>query len=528
MKKFNLLSLLLVVIMIFGIFTGCGKDENSLDDDTDTKTSTDSKQDEEDKKDTDSDDEDSDSDVNTDGEADTDEGADTDEDADGEENSNTDRETSSDKNNSEFPEKLVAEKIGSLDNNRVKVGQGGLYYSESGKYGIITLDGKNDTGAIYDYCSPNGQFFEVVTNYASDMSDPSSLNCAGLVDANGKVIVPEQYAAISVLNEKYVKVCEVTEKTENKDEALVYYTDSSFSVKLNDGDALYKGNWYVYDVTTGKKVEGVTGTKAYSISTYGNYIAYYDDNDEKIIVNAKGEKLPDNAQIFDNGCYSIEEGSEGVVYDTNDNKLFTYDPDGYVPYSNKDEYFAASKYESGGSTYVLMDKTGKIISAKFSDYPMLYGELILSDDKLYDFSGNQIAEGTYDYVYFDEQTESCWILEKDETRSLIKEDGTVIYTNTEEGDIRFETSNFVIRNTIDSDYFYYSLKEKDFTIEGYSFAPWIIEVSGENYTSALADVISGETIIEGYNNYKEVIVDTTLYVYAENYDSGIDIYTIAY
>ena len=77
-----------------------------------------------------------------------------------------------------------------------------------------------------------------------------NMNNVGVIDATGKVIVPEEYASVDVLNERFIKVCEVTEQTDSKDDALVFYTERSMAIFANDDDTFFKGNWYVFDAET--------------------------------------------------------------------------------------------------------------------------------------------------------------------------------------------------------------------------------------------------------------------------------------
>lgn len=130
-----------------------------------------------------------------------------------------------------------------------------MYYkSENSKFGITTFDGKNDTGAKYTFCSPKQNYFEVATSEDIDFSNTSSLNCFGLVDATGKQIIPNEYAAIKIINERYVQVSKVTQPAQNEDEALVFYSKDMFVVvgSPSENDLLYKGTWSVYDLQAKK------------------------------------------------------------------------------------------------------------------------------------------------------------------------------------------------------------------------------------------------------------------------------------
>lgn len=429
----------------------------------------------------------------------------------------------------ELPEGLVAEKIGAIDRDSVNTnGAGGLYYKdESGKYGIMTLDGKKDTGAKYTYCEPMDNYFQVMTVDTTDITDADSLNCMGVVDVNGKEIIPMKYASISTLNERYIRVCEVTEQTDNKDEALVYYTDNAFSITASDDDTFFKGKWYIFDVTKGKTLDGVTGTQAYNIYAYGDFVQYVTDDEEQITVNHKGEKLPEDADLFENGYYALATDNTGAVYDSANKKVFDYELDGFVPSDSEGEYIVAVK--SGSSRkYVLMDMEGKVISAEFPDMPQVYGELIYAGEKIYDFDGNVVIEGTFTQVYFEQHLGNAWFLKNDSDYTLIKKDGTVLYKGTEDDTISFDPyTKFAIRKKADDKNLYYSLADKDFTLEGSALAPWLIQVTKPNYTYDVADAISGKTIISGYENYSYVNVPgSVIYVYATKADGGIDIYAV--
>lgn len=476
MKKFRLLSLVLALLMILTMFAGCGNKDND--------------------------------------------GGKTD-DGKGEQVEN---------NYAELPEGLKAEKIGSIELDSVNTNSsaGLTYKGENGKYGIMSLDGKKDTGAKYTLCEPIGNYFQVMTAEQSSVAEAASLNCVGVVDATGKEIIPFKYASISEISDRYIRVCEVTEQTTNKDEALVYYTNDMFSLSADDDDVLFKGKWYVYDVIAGKMLEGVSGTNKYDIYAYGNFIKYVTDEDVQITANEKGEKLPEDADLFENGYYALVKDNAGAVYDSNNKKVFEYDLEGFVPTDSEDKYILASKYDNDVRKYVLMDTTGKIVSGEFTDMPTVYGDLIHSGEKVYNFEGKVVIEGTFKNVYLEEQLGNAWFLKNDKDYTLIKKDGTVLYQGSEDDVTSFDPySYFYIKKKVDDKNMYYSLADKDFTLEGSSLAPWLVQVTKPNYIYDVADAISGKTIISGYERYSYVAVPgSVIYVYAQKADGGIDIYTV--
>lgn len=417
------------------------------------------------------------------------------------------------------------QKIGSADINTSYLSDGGVYYrNDSGMYGVMSFDGKSDTGAKYEYCNDEENYFVVATDYPDNANDINALNCCGLIDANGKELIPQKYALIKMLNERYAQAYEATASTDNKDEALIYFTTKMFSLEATDDDLLFTGNWFIYDLTTGKIVDGATGTNNYYTYAYGNYIKYRTDDSTEHTINMNGKALPEGADLFDNGSYDLD----GTIYDTNDKKLFDYDAETYTPYAMTEEYYIASSYMSDEPTYVLMDETGKIVSSTFSDSPDVYGDTIFADNILYDFDGNKIIDGTYEYIYFDEITENYLMLRNDDTYTVIEKNGTVVYqgTATDEG-LTFDTLNFLIYDRSGETTKFYCFADKDFTIEGQVFDAWLVSYTDyDNNTATLTDVITGDVILDNYEGFDSICIDDCIYVYAEKADGGIDIYTV--
>lgn len=497
MKKIKSMSFVLALLMVFTVFAGCSKIE-----------------------------------TNNDGKIEAGEVNKT-------ENDETNDDNNIENNNEEEPKDklevgLTAEKIGSIEKLSGEIvdptGSGFVYQSENRKYyGVLSVDGKSDTGAKYVKCKKLGNYFKVSTTEENTIDDVDSVNRFGIIDAKGEEIIPLKYATIEMLNDRYIEVCEVTEQTENKDEALVFCSFGMSVPLAPDGDdILFKGNWYIYDVVTGKKLEGVSGTKGYRILAEGNLVQYVTDDGETIVVNEKGEKIPKGAKLLGNGYYAIEEELWGEVYNSNHKKIFDYNCENFRPYGTEGDYFLSRKYDNNITKYALMDTTGKVISAEFSDIPRVYGDIIHVEEQVYSFDGKNIVEGTFEKIYFDAFTESAWILKNEANYTLINKDGTVLYKGTEDEVISFHQSAFCLFKKIDGKSMYYSLSDKDFTLEAEgAYAPWIVKVSGNEHCYDLADAISGKTIISGYDAYNSVTVPgEAIYVYAEKADGGYDIYTV--
>lgn len=426
-----------------------------------------------------------------------------------------------------FSNGLKAEKVGTIDVDWIysSNANGFVYEGADGKYGIMTPDGKHDTGAIYTGCKAYDNYFIATISENQDGTDIEDLNCYGVVDVDGKELVPMEYASISELNERYIRVCEVTEETDDEDEALAYASDDWLSFSPDEDDTLYKGNWYIYDAVTGKRLNGVTGTKSYFIFANGNILNYMTDDEEDVYINEKGEELPERACAFQGGYYTLTEDGEGTVYNSDGESVFHYDPDGFVPYTSSGDYIIASKWKDGSTAYVFMDLKGDIVSAEFSESPRLYGDLIYSGKKLYDFDGKEVISGTYGDLYYDSVFEKAVLLRNDDEYTMIQKDGTILWTGSGD-DTNIGTYNFSFQRK--NDEMYYCFADADYTLDGYGFGFWLIQSRNENRLYDVIDTISGQTLLQGYRDYDKIQTgNQVLYVYAHKSDGGMDIYTIS-
>ena len=431
-----------------------------------------------------------------------------------------------------MPDSLMVEKVGSLTSDDFSTAEGGLYYQDEAteKYGVMSLDGNYDTGAVYVNCTPVGLYFKVSKTGDRKINNAETLNDTGLIDGKGKVLVPEAYAYVQSIGDRYFLAIEATNIVGSKDRALVAYDDRDVSKPISatlaneEEDFLFAGKWYVYDKTTGKMVPGISGTADQSVVAYGNFIAYNDDEGNRHVVDANGKELVHN-KLFDDGSYTIE-GKIGTVYDTTGEKLFDYDLASYIPKYVNGNYYTASVYKDGTTAYVVMDKTGKVLSTEFTSMPSFYGDLVLVDNTVYDVTGKKVIKGSYESISYNSMFGDYYFLRNNETYTLINSKGDVLFEDTEKKNKVIFKDEFVAYDKSDDNYMFYSYKDADYTIEGYSFAPWLVKTASTNNLYNIVNVISGETVLENYNSYTYTTVrGTAYYVYAK-YNGGTDIYLI--
>ena len=432
---------------------------------------------------------------------------------------------------------LVAEKVGNVDRGSFMTGKGGLYYKdESGKYGVMSLEGRYDTGAIYADCFEVDSYFSVSKTKPKDSTDIKALNSRGLINGKGETVVPFKYADFLVLNDRYIVVKTIDKATTDEEVTVVTYDkDFAPSTVISGKDYMYTGKWEVYDVENQKTLSGVGGKdKDASVNAKGNFVTYKTDNEWKTL-DTNGKLIDENTNVFEDGSYLVKGETTCDVYSADGEKLFTCDLKDYVPEYAESKYFIARKQdENYKTTYAVMDKTGKIISKEYESSISVYGEFVLTDNKLYNFKGEQVVKNDVGSATEDKVFGECVVAHNNKAYIIIKSDGTVVYQGEFSDEISISSDNFLASKKTDDGYFYYSYKDKDYTIKGYDFAPWLVKTNGsEDLLYNIVDATTGKTLFEGYNEYSSsheyysAVFDENLsyYVYAK-YDGGADVFLI--
>lgn len=414
---------------------------------------------------------------------------------------------------------ITAQKIGSYKKNEdvsFSSPTGVVYETADGKFGIISADGKHDTGAIYIFCKAEGDYFIVQQKVVNSVE---AINCIGMVDDRGNTIVPMEYASFVRISDRYYRCDKATaEKTTSQEEALI-------SVPALGSDKL-KGTWEIYDMETGKTVPGATGTKAYKPSANGFALEYTTDSKQVKKVGPGGNAIPSNARILENDCYSIQSDKKVTVYDAYGAKLFEYTGESYVSvYAAGKDRFAI---HDSSKKYFIVDKSGKAISKEFdSSINSNTEEFIISNGRIYDYNGNLIVDGDYHTIQKDSVTNGVWYISGNDGKALIKYDGTALFQCKNNDGVGIYSTHFAVSRN--SDGLYYSFADKDYVIDGNSVAPWIIRAQSEDGSDAwLVDTLSGKKIIEGYSYYYAYEANGKYYIHATSYElDSVDVYEIS-
>lgn len=423
-----------------------------------------------------------------------------------------------------FPTSLSIEKIGTLP-QACGTADGGLYYRIGEKYGIMSFDGTYNSGAIYAMCRPFGTAF-MVSKAMGDEADPLTFNTAGVVDARGNVLIPLSYASVVAIDDRYARVAELTGTCPEKEGSITEFTNSA-------GDEVFcTGNWYIYDLTTGKKIPNATGTLRYASYSYaGKFVKYVTDDKVQHVVTPEGDALPEAASYMTNGYYMLPE--EKVVCDAYGTRLFTYDPNGFVPCDdqNSDQYFTAKKTVDGKDVFVLMDMTGAIVSGELTSEPVVCGKLLIYNKRVCNFKGEPLLDAEINHLYEDTITRQMWAASDAVTKEkfLLDNDGNVVYRSGTEVEISFNVNNFDMhRKDGENDPYHFIVKDGSYELKGVAVAPWLVRTTNEDGTYNLVETVSGQTLL---SNYTSITVGTAggtmLYVYTQNAEGLVEIHRVS-
>lgn len=421
-----------------------------------------------------------------------------------------------------LPSGIELIKIGSTTATQIQKGNLGYAYAKGSTISIATYDGKSDVSVDYSGVLATKDFFSV-TNHSGDKYDADNLddiNCLGLVDVYGKLLIPAEYAYINVINERYVTVYKATGELPSKDGAPFKVTAYS----ADDGvEHYYSIEWFIYDTVTCQKVDGATGTTSTYSSAKGAILSYRLD-DKTLIKYSPNGILDENVVVFTDGSYL----SDGVVYNPDGSTRFTPKKGGFEPSSMDDDcnYYVAKKYSSGGAKYVVMDKTGKVVSAEFEKSIYVRGKLIESNYKIYTFDGKQVIDSeiknlTYDCI----AGVSIYYVQLADRDIVLDGALNTIYEAASDTNIKMYTWNGSPRKQEDKTYYMYCYAAREF-IQGYHVG-FMTGYSGSYNDYTLKDAITGNTLITGSKNLEAMATedDSVQYIISKT-ANGYDFYLV--
>ena len=341
-------------------------------------------------------------------------------------------------------------------------------------------------------------YFVVKAKYPETVNDLDAINSTGVINTDVTKTVPCEYALIRKITTGYAVAYKATEITEDQSEALLYLTSNMFSIKPEEGDTHYKGEWCVIELATGRKLEGFGGTAIPSFYVNGDVIVAKEKDQEYVRISTSGHVIPDGANLLSNGCYIP--GGENTVYTSNGEKLFDFASGSTISADNADYFIVGTTDKSTWkTTYTLVDRTGATISATFEKRPNVYAGTFVTvgDGNVYLFDGTKVAEGD---LYFATHKDSYYLVEfyKPERVILMDSEFNVLLDITDDS-LYIDRGNMLFGKE-DSSYkvTYYSYAQNDFVYKGSNVTLWMVRVTTADGISQFINTRTDEILVSGY------------------------------
>ena len=436
---------------------------------------------------------------------------------------------------------LTATKIGraKISTDKAEFTAGGIIYrSGDGKYGVLSLDGKNDTGAKFATAQQaSGDYrAEKYVDVATLASDNDKLNTHGLISKNAEEAIPTKYGCIKVLNDRYAFVA--TFDGETTDTTKIVATIKTYDDSGNSSEKSYSGKWEVFDLKAKATVKNVGGKVYDEYKTYlsaaGKFISYKNEDGRRITIDDTGAEITDGRKILSNGDYVLEINGKSAVYNSEDAKVFSFDSSSF----NIDD-FDNCYYIGKDSDYkkFLVNSSGEVITEKTDDYfSNVYPDFYRLGKKVYKIDGTAVnISFDVSSLKMDEVNKDTYIASNNEKAVIFDKQGNIIFEQPEGKE--YYTSGFCPQKKDESyNYFYYDFSKKTYSIQGNSLydVDWIVKVE-EGSVYKVVDLRTGQALTDNYGSFGAVTDshDGISYIYAFNSVNGqtskgdFDVYTVS-
>lgn len=431
-----------------------------------------------------------------------------------------------------------------LSGKKVESSEGkGIKYSQNGKYGFITADGTSDTGAVFTELKYSSVAGGILVSTTEEKDSIEGINRYGLLSDEGVVVIPTEYATIKVLNDQYAIAYEVTERTESKEECMIFSTQLLTGFTPGENDIMYKGQWQLYDVKKQAAIDGAKGTTARQnavTSCYEGTAKYVTDDGKWHTINAKGEEISDKALLLENGSYVITDIDKAAVYQSDGTELFSYNPKEmmvrYIKgYDNSEGSYYAVLTTDEPFRYRLLDNNGNPATKDFDQsISDVIGPYITLNDKatsckyLCDRNGNKIIEDPVwtwkpDEVFGRIRVETQKTAERQQFYYYIDLKGNVVCKIMKDDGVY--TEYLSVWKKVEGENRFFSFKDRDFTVPGnYGLCQNLCVKHNADGTIDLIDTYCGETLFSDNCQYIGITKDKRVFVYAVYNGDRMDLY----
>lgn len=284
---------------------------------------------------------------------------------------------------------------------------------EMSQYTFLSYLGEDLMGRTWNAYDSFGEGILAAYTYSENVPQCSLINVN-----TGEVYLDDNACQIQQMSRRFYYVIYATEKTDNQDEAFIYFTDRMFSMAPEEGDLLYKGYAKIFDLEKGKFVPNLTLEEPYDVAicddkTICVEIDWYTSDVYTVDGECVGQGV-DAVTVCQNMI--VQETSDGlVIYDSEFNRLRTVaegeilseDAPVYPTYSGK----YLKYYDDNTGLRGVMDMGGnELLPAQFVSINNAYFDYIFAAQKvdgeyrygIYLADGTEILPCAYDLVYADD------------------------------------------------------------------------------------------------------------------------------
>ena len=435
-----------------------------------------------------------------------------------------------------------------------------VYYdSDAGLYGVISVDGKYDTGLKYVHYSTTytDEYYEARTKKYGAADDFDSINSVELLDPYGNTLIGG-YCHYEVISERFFVAAKVV--AINEDGA------SDFTYETADGRVSYDAEFYAYDIKRDKIVDGVKSHKFF-MSASGAFIKFYVDEENFATINADGYEIPEGADFIGDdlttrsdknivGYYKIIKDGVGTVYNDKNEVVYTFDRDekdgyGYEPSDFSNGYSLGSRGYYTENQYhaieVLLDESFTPVSPEIDvgnthKYQIGLQNTIMLFKNLEEPAPYRLYNTNGEIIYETENSLSCEVANSHRgdvpyflfidggQDVIISKDGEIMYKGSGEAVAEFNHTAYAACRTVGEDCYYFCMKDKDFTVKAKAFAslgPNLVKIDAEDGTKYVVDLATGETVISGYKDYNARTLGGDTYIFANYNNETSDIFYVA-
>lgn len=335
-----------------------------------------------------------------------------------------------------------------------------------------------------------------------------------LVNTNtGEVLLSDGAAKIEQINDRFYYAIYATDKTENQDEAFIYFTEDWVSLSPDSDDVLYKGYGKVYDLEKAAFVEALTiENPGEEVQACGSTVCIEVDWGVFDLYLEDGTVLPGVEDLYLSDDHMMTYDYDAVtLYDCNFNEITVMED--AEPISEdviySDTFFGIMNDER---MLGVVDANGnEIMPAQFYGISSYWnGYFVVYDEDfnygIYDLSGAEVLPCEYDTIYGDSDEMTLRVSGKDDTDyAYLPGIGLVEaadFTNSDDVFYKYPEDG----NYDEMEYLVYSTGESIVMKDSDEVGPALVCSEADGFV----ELINGETLMEG--GYDEVW-STKEYVY---------------